>query len=366
MRRVETKKDLRRFIDFPYKLHRRDPLWVPQLRMDVRKLLDKKKHPYFEHGEADFFLAERDGKVVGRIMATENRAHNEFHEDRVGFFGFFETIDDQEVASELLDTAAAWLRARDLDTIRGPASYSSNEECGMLVEGIDTPPTILNPHNPPYYPVLVEGAGFAKAKDLIQFQSTSTEMPERLVRAAELIARRKGITLRSINMKRYREEIETVKKIYNEAWEKNWGFVPMTDAEVDRLADDLKPVLIPDFVVFAEMKGKVIGFAAALPDMNVALKKNPSGRIFPGIIKILLAARKIKRLRILMLGLLPEYRKTGADALMYHRIWAVGQERGFNWGEGGWILEDNTAMKNALERIGFEPYKTLRLYDRAL
>lgn len=347
-------------------MHRGDPLWVPPLRMDVKKLLDKKKHPYFEHGDADFFLAERNGKVVGRIMATENRAHNQFHEDRVGFFGFFETVDDQEVASALLDSAAAWLGARGLDTIRGPTSYSTNEECGLLVEGLDTPPTVLNPHNPPYYPELVEGAGFAKAKDLIQFQSTTTKMPERLIRAAELIARRKGITLRSINMKRYREEIETVKKIYNVAWEKNWGFVPMTDAEIDRLADDLKPVLVPEFIVFAEIKDQVIGFGVALPDMNVALKKNPSGRIFPGIIKILLAARKIKRLRILLLGLLPEYRKTGADALMYHRIWAAGQARGYNWGEGGWILEDNTAIKNGLERIGFEAYKTLRLYDRPL
>ncbi len=334
--------------------------------MDVKKLLDKKNHPYFEHGEADFFLAERAGKVVGRIMATENRAHNEFHEDKVGFFGFFETIDDEAVSSTLLNTAAHWLRARGLDTIRGPASYSTNEECGLLVEGIDTPPTILNPHNPPYYPTLVEAAGFKKAKDLIQLQSTTTELPERLIRGAELIAKRKGITLRAINMKRYKEEIEMVKTVYNEAWEKNWGFIPMTNTEIDHLAADLKPVVEPDLVVFAEMKGKIIGFAVALPDLNVALKKNPSGRFFPGIIKVLWAARKVTRLRILLLGLLPEYRKTGADALMYHWIWTKGMAKGFNWGEGGWILEDNLAIKNGLERIGFEPYKTLRMYDRPL
>ncbi|MEE8116283.1 MAG: hypothetical protein V3T28_04160, partial [Gemmatimonadales bacterium] len=191
-------------------------------------------------------------------------------------------------------------------------------------------------------------------------------MPERLILCARLLATRKKITLRQIEMKRFYEEIEHIKQVYNSAWEKNWGFVPMTEAEIDHLAKQLKPVIVPELVVLVEQEDRVIGFAVALPDLNVALKTNPSGRLFPGIVKILWAARKISRIRILLLGLLKEYRKTGADALMYHWIWEKGYALGYRWAEAGWILEDNTAMNNGLLRIGFEPYKTLRFYDRSL
>ena len=357
-------------------------MWVPQLRMDIRTLLSTTKNPFFERAEAQYFLAERpagtnsglprvkrDGQtleVVGRIAGIHNKPHNEFHDDSIGFFGFFECIDDQAVATALLDTAAEWVGGRGLTTIRGPASFSTNDECGLLVDGFDTPPTLLNPHNPPYYVTLVERAGFSKVKDLYQYESVDPEMPERLLRAARLIAERKNITLRPFNKKRFDDEIELIKKLYNSAWEMNWGFVPMSGEEIDHLAKQLKPVLVPDLVVFAEREGEVIGFAIALPDLNVALKKNPSGRIFPGILKILWAARKVNRIRILLLGLLKEYRKTGADALMYHWIWEKGRALGHRWAEAGWILEDNPAMSNALEHIGFQRYKTLRMYDRQL
>ena len=382
MRPVETAADLERFIALPYELFQGDPIWVPPLRMDVRTMLSRTKNPFFEHAEAEYFTAERpagtgprgpvyrrDGQaweVVGRIAAIHNRAHNDFHNDKVGFFGFFECIDDQAAADALFKTAAGWLKGKGLTAMRGPASFSTNDECGLLVDSFDLPPTILNPHNPRYYVGLVERAGFTKAKDLVQFQSTTTQMPERLMRGARLIAERKKITLRPMNMKKFDDEVELIKKVYNSAWERNWGFIPMTDKEIDHLAKQLKPVVVPDLVVFCEREGQVIGFAAALPDLNVALKKNPSGRLFPGIIKVLWAARKITRLRILLLGLLKEYRMTGADALMYQWIWDKGTARGFNWGEGGWLLEDNLAIINGLKNIGFAPYKTLRLYDRPL
>jgi hypothetical protein len=275
-------------------------------------------------------------------------------------------VDDQEVANALFTAAAAWLSARGLTVMRGPASFSTNDECGVLVDGFDTPPTVLNPHNPPYYVALMEQAGFTKAMDLWQYQSTSPSMPERLVRGAQLLAARQRITLRGLDMKRFDDEVERIKVVYNAAWEKNWGFVPMTDAEIDHLAQQLKPVVVPELVVFVERDGETIGFAAALPDLNVALRKNPGGRLFPGIVRVLWAARKITRLRILLLGLLTPYRKTGADALMYHWIWERGYARGYRWAEAGWILEDNTPMNNALVRIGFQHYKTLRLYDRPL
>jgi len=344
-------------------------MWVPLLRMDVRTMLSREKNPFFQHAEAQYFLAERGNgrnRVVGRIAAIHNRAHNEFHGDRVGFFGFFDCENDQAVADALFDAAAAWLRERGLDTMRGPASFSTNDECGLTVEGFDTPPTIMNPHNPPYYIDLVERAGFAKGMDMHQFRTVSNQLPDRLVRGAQLIKKRQGITLRTLDMKRFYEEVDRIKPMYNAAWEKNWGFVPMTEAEIDHLAKQLKPVVVPDLVVFAEKDGQTIGFALALPDLNVALKKNPSGRLFPGILKVLWAARKVTRMRILALGVLEEYRNTGADAVLYHWIWDRGYQIGYRWAEAGWILEDNAPMANALVRMGFEAYKTLRMYDRPL
>ncbi len=340
------------------------------MRMDMRKLLSRRKNPFFQHAEAEYFLAERRGgrsaEVVGRIAAIHNRGHNEFHEDTVGFYGFFESINDQSVADSLFHAAANWLKQRGLTVMRGPVSFSTNDECGLLIDGFDLPPAVLTPYTPAHYVDLTERAGFTKARDLLLYQSVNDQLPERLIRGAQLIAKRKKITLRSINMKRFSEEVELIKKVYNSAWERNWGFIPMTEAEIDHLAKDLKPVIVPELVVFAEREGELIGFAVALPDLNVALKTNPSGRLFPGILKILWKARKITRLRIMLLGVVPEYRRYGADALMYTWIWDKGYALGYRWGEAGWILEDNAAMNNGLLRMGFERYKTLRLFDRPL
>ncbi len=370
VRPVRAAADLHKFIAFPYRLHRGDPQWVPPLRMDMRKALSRRKNPFFQHAEAEYFLAERRGgrsaEVVGRIAAIHNRGHNEFHEDTVGFYGFFESINDQSVADSLFHAAANWLKQRGLTVMRGPVSFSTNDECGLLIDGFDTPPAVLTPYTPPHYVDLTERAGFTKARDLFLYHSVDDQLPERLIRGAKLIAKRKKITLRSIDMKRFSEEVELIKKVYNSAWERNWGFIPMTEAEIDHLAKDLKPVIVPELVVFAEREGELIGFAVALPDLNVALKTNPSGRLFPGILKILWKARQITRLRIMLLGVVPEYRRYGADALMYHWIWDKGYALGYRWGEAGWILEDNTAMNNGLVRMGFERYKTLRLFDRPL
>jgi GNAT superfamily N-acetyltransferase len=296
--------------------------------MDMNTMLSKKKNPFFQHSDAQYFLAERNGQVVGRIAAIENRAHNRYYNDKVGFFGFFETVDDQAVASELFSAAARWLKGRGLTIMRGPASFSTNDECGLLVEGFDTPPTLLNPHNPAYYVPLVEKAGFTKVKDMYQYFIAVTDqaigLPERLIRGAQLVAERNKLKARKLDMKRFDEEVGRIKQVYNSAWDKNWGFVPLTEAEIDHLAKQLKPIVVPEGVVFIEKEGALVGFAAALPDFNVALKKNPSGRLFPGILRVLWNSRKIKRGRILLLGLLPEYRKTGAEVLLYKWIWEEG------------------------------------------
>ena len=367
-----ARRELRDFIDFPYRLHARDPLWVPPLRRDVALLLSRTKNPFFEHAEAEYFLAEQDGKVVGRIAAIANRLHNEFHQDKVGFFGFFECVNDQAVANTLLDAAAAWLRPRGFATMRGPASFSTNDESGVLIDGFDTPPTLMMPHNPPYYLALLERAGFSKAKDLLVYQGGSMDaavpVPERLARATELIRKRAGLTLRALRVKDFAAEVERIKELYNLCWERNWGFIPMTDHEIDHLATQFKPVVVPELAPFLEKDGKPVGFALALPDLNVVFQKNRSGGMFPMVLKLLwaLKTRKIRRCRILLLGIIPEYRNKGFDAILYHWIWTTGAKFKIYWGEAGWILEDNAAMNAGLLKMGFTVYKTYRMLDRPL
>jgi GNAT superfamily N-acetyltransferase len=363
---VEGKSDLEAFVALPYELHRQDPMWVGPLRRDVRTLLSPRDNPFWEHAAARHFLARCDGRVVGRISAIDNRLHNEVHQESVGFFGFFECIDDEAVAARLFDAAAAWLRMRGLSVLRGPASPSMNDECGLLVDGFDTPPTLMQPHNPRYYQKLLESAHFQKAKDLLAYQPLQREMPDRLVQGAVLLQKRYGISVRPLDMKNFDRDVDVIKRLYNKAWEKNWGFVPMTDREIEHMARQFKPVVDPNLVLFAMQKGEPIGMTITLPDFNVALRANRSGKLFPGIVKVLWASRKIDRARILVLGTIPEWRGKGVDALLYKAVWENANKRGIFWGEGGWVLEDNPAMNNAMIRIGFGVYKTYRMYDRPL
>ncbi len=369
---VRSASDLRRFIALPYRLYRDDPLWAPPLRRDVRILLSRRRNPFFEHAEAEYFLARRNGAVVGRVAAVANRLHNEFHGDRVGFFGFFEAEADPSITGRLLDAAAAWLARRGFDTMRGPASFSTNDECGLLVDGFGTPPAILMPHNPRWYPGLLEGAGLRPVKDLLVYQGGSMEretpLPDRLTRGVELIRRRLGLSLRPLSLRAFPAEVERIKRLYNRSWERNWGFIPLTDHEIDHLAAQFKPVVVPDLAPFLEKDGEPIGFALALPDLNVSLRRNRGGWFLPGALRLLrdLRTGRINRMRILLLGVLPEYRGKGLDALLYHWMWEKGLQHGITWAEAGWILEENTAMNAGLLKIGFTVYKTYRLYDRPL
>jgi len=367
---VSDGRGLDRFIAFPYDHYRDAPLWVPQLRRDMRTLLSPAKNPFFEHAEAQYFLAvgRSDGRTVGRIGAIKNDMHNREHQDRVGFYGFFESVDDQGVANALFDTAAAWLRAKGFDTMRGPMNPSVNDECGLLIENNGTPPSLMMPYNFSYYQQLHERYGFTKAKDLLAFDGGGADAaPERFRKLGERALRRSGITLRTLNKKRFDSEVELIKKLYNRAWEKNWGFVPLTDAEIDHLAKQLKPIVVPDLVIFAEQAGgDVVGFAVGLPDFNLALLHNRSGRLFPGILKVLWRARKIHRARILLLGVLPELRGRGIDAILYHRVWEASVKHGMPTGEAGWILEDNELMKKAATALGFRQSKVFRVYDKPL
>ncbi len=367
VREIAPGDSLRPFIDLAWKTNAGDPNWVPPLRMAVEPLLDRRKHPFHRHAEVAYFLAERGGEAVGRVAAIVNRAHNDYHGDTVGFFGFFESVDDPAVAGALLDAAAGWLRARGRTVMRGPMNFSTNEECGLLVDGFDSPPTIMMTHNPRFYGALLEGAGMEKARDLLAYWIPGGRVPERLVRGAERIARRDRVRVRTLRMDRLDEEIRIIERVYNAAWNRNWGFVPMTAAEFAAMAKDLKPVADPDLCLIAEVDGEAVGFSLALPDLNQALKHLPDGRLFPfGLLKLLWHKRKIDVARLITLGFTPEYQKAGLGTLLYLKTFETGIRKGYRGAEASWILEDNWEMRRAIERIGAYVVKTYRIYDRAL
>jgi len=367
IREIEPGASLRPFIDLSWKMNAGDPAWVPPLRRQLRTMLDRRKHPFHQHAEVAYFLAEREGEPVGRIAAIVNHRHNEFHEDRVGFFGFFECENDGATARGLLDRAGTWLAARDMDWMRGPMNFSTNEECGLLVEGFDNPPSVMMPHNPLYYGTLLEGAGLEKETDLLAYGLTEKEPPERFVRLGERAARKAGVRVRSLDMRRFREEVDAIQRVYNSAWSRNWGFVPMTEEEFDFMAREMKPVVDPDLCLIAETaEGEPIGFSLALPDVNQALKRL-NGRLFPfGILRFLLDRRRIDRMRVLTLGFTPEYTHAGLGPFLYLRTWHLGAQKEYRAAEASWILENNREMRGALERMGAEVSRVYRIYGRSL
>ena len=364
-------KQTTRFIKSQWLFYKDDPNWVPPLIMDRKKLLDQKKNPFYQHAEMQLFVAEQDGKIVGRIAAIINHNHNVTHKDKVGFFGFFECINDQGVATSLFTAAEQWLRERGMTDIRGPVNPSMNDESGLLVDGFDGPPVILMTYNPPYYGALIEGAGFSKAKDLYAYLiRQETYRSEKLLRLADRIKERNGITFRNVNLKnkaQFTKDVADIKHIYNVAWEDNWGFVKMTDDEFDFLAADLKQIADPEYIFFAEVKGKLAGFILCLPDINQSLIHNKKGGLLGGVFHLLTKQKKINLLRIVVLGVLPEYRKLGVDAAMYHEIGLRGEPRGIKAGEASWILEDNEMMNRGLTQImNGERYRTYRVYQKQL
>ncbi len=363
---VRSASEQRAFIELPYRLYRNDPLWVPPLRRDVADLLNP-RHPFHQHAQTELFLARDDrGRVVGRIAAAKNDAHLAQHQDGAGFFGFFETERDSAIAPKMFDAAGKWLTERGLTVMRGPASFSVNEECGLLVRGFDTPPAIMMPHNPPWYADVIEGYGFEKARDLLAYWLTDAKVPERVERIADTLAKRHEIVIRAINMKDFDAEVARIRSLYNDGWQANWGNVPMTDAEFTHMAKQFKPVAVPEMVLFAYVHGTLAGFALALPDLNVALR-HMKGRLLPfGWALGLWYGRKINRGRVLTLGVLPQYQRTGASDLLYLTLIKNAKAKGFVRGEASWILEDNALMRMVIERVGGEAYKTYRLYDKAI
>lgn len=362
---VESKKDLDDFIKFPFTLYSNDPNYVPPLIREMRTTFSD-KNPFFIHATARSFIAKKEGRAAGRIVAIINRRHIECHKEQAGFFGFFESSQNEEVASALLDKAAGSLRKEGMQIMRGPMNFSTNEDCGFLMEGFDSPPMLMTPYNPPYYHDLMEKCGLKKSKDLYAYILDIPEgLPRKIIRVAD-IAAKSGIRVRPLNKKFFEREMNIFKVVYNSAWEKNWGFIPLTDEELVHLGNSLKPVIVPELTLIAERENEPVGFMGLLPDFNLVLK-HMKGRMDPAsIMKALYYSKKIKDLRLLLLGIKAEFRNKGVHALLFREGFKGVRNGGYKRVEFSWILEDNIPVQRLVEMIGGRLYKKYRIYEKGL
>jgi hypothetical protein len=364
--------DLERFFDVADALYAGSPYWVAPLRGDLAKVF-KDENPFFRHGEMQLFIARRDGRDVGRIAAILDRNHNAFHGEKVVFFGFFESADDPAVAGALLDAVAVWGRERKMEVLRGPTNPTLNDEAGLLVEGFDSPPVLMMTYNPPYYASLLEGQGLRKAKDLLAYWFPLEEKPlERLSRLADRFRKRTSdIVVRNVSKGSLTRDLLRIREVYNEAWEKNWGFVPMTAEEMDFMAARLKPLLVEELLWLAEAKRpdgslEPIAFMLMMPDYNQAIAPT-RGRLLPlGWLKFLLEARKIKTVRVITLGIKAPYRQSGIQSIMMADSLRFLLSKGYTGAEVSWLLEDNDLVIRSVRLWGGRLYKTYRIYERSV
>ncbi|MFZ9594526.1 MAG: N-acetyltransferase [Bdellovibrionia bacterium] len=372
---VRSKADWDEFIDLPWTLYQNDPYWVPPLKIAVRDLLDVNRSPFFKHASAYPLLAYRGTQCVGRVVGVVDEHHNRFHEEKTGFFGFFEAINDPAVAHLLLDEVAQWVKAQGMNVLRGPMNPSTNYECGLLVEGFEDSPSVMTTYNPSYYASLLESWGLQKSKDLYAYgiDGLKAKFSDRLIAQSERIRKKGAVTFRSVRMKEFDQEVDRLLEIYNDAWEKNWGFVPMEPEEFRHLAKDMKTIMDPELCLIAEVRGEPAAFALTLPDVNQAFKKVKNGKLLPfGLFQLLWnikgwgKKKTINRCRIITLGIKKAYREYGIGPLLYTEYLKRGPALGYFTGEASWILEDNKPMNKALELMCGQRTKVYRIYDRAL
>lgn len=362
IKEVTNKKLLKDFVTFPLILYKNDPFYAPPLIKDMMEHLTD-KNPFFKRAKAKFFIAYKNGKPLGRIAAIVNYAHLEFHRDNVGFFGLFECINDHTVANALFDKAKEFLKENNLQKMRGPMNLSTNEECGFLYEGFDTPSMIMIPYNPSYYNELAESYGMKKVKDLYCFLApVPDKLPLKIERIAQF-AEKQGIKARTVKLKNLTQELYAFMEVYNSAWAQNWGFIPITKEEIDYMAKKLKPIALPELVIVAEKNDEPVGFFGAIPDFNEVLRKI-KGRLTPwAILKALYYRRKIESIRLLLFGVKKEFRHKGVESIMLREAFKGAKKYGFKKVEFSWILEDNFDTINLTQIINAQRYKTLRIYE---
>ena len=367
---VRSRSDRNAFIRFPWRIYENDPAWVPPLIIERKAFLDPKRHPFYQHGDATLLLAKRNGEVVGRIMASDDPNYNSLHQSNVGCFGLFDCINDGEVAGALFRAAAEWMGGKGRDEIMGPIDYSTNYVCGLLIDGFQHPPTLLTAHNPPYYADLLERCGFTKARDWYAWWfSEAPPSAERLRKIASARADKQGVRIRPVNLKDMAGEAQRIRAIYNQAWEKNWGFVPFTETEFEHMANEMKPLLIPPATLIAEIGNEPVGFVIGVPDINVALR-HINGRLTTfglpiGLLKLLYYRTKIRTGRLVALGVVEKYRRVGVAEMLVLQVMDEAFKRGFT-GELSMTLEDNVMVNRFIEAMGAARYKTYRIYRRSL
>ncbi len=366
--KVKTGKELKEFISLPYSLYKNDTNYVPDLRIVQKETLNKKKNPFFKHAKAEYFIAkDTSNRVVGRVAAITNENYVKHWNENYGFFGFFESVNDRKVSDALFEAAINWLKEKGVDGVYGPMNPSTNDTCGTLVEGFDSPPYVMMVHNKKYYNTLITGYGFKKKMDLFSYRIIIDDFPERYVSLGDQIEerlKRRGITIRKVNFKDIKNEASKLQYIYNKAWEKNWGFIPMSDDEFKEIVKELKMVTSSDYVFIAEDKGKPIAFIANLPNINEITINIRNGKLLPfNFIKLINFKKKIKKLRTLTLGLIEDYRNTGIDTCLYSRSFHAAKKGGFDEAEASWILENNVMMNRILQNVGADPYKRYRIYS---
>jgi hypothetical protein len=364
---VKNQQDLMTFIRFPWEIYQGDRYWVPPLVKDQLLKFDP-NHPFRSHSEMIFFLAYRGGKVVGRIVGIIDHHYIEFHQEKLGFFGFFESIPDAEVAGILLSRVADWLKGHGMEKMAGPMNPSTNDECGLLIEGFDSSPCLMMPYNPRTYPSLLEGFGLRKRMDLYAYLlEEPTFHLTRLDRITERLRKREPqLYVRPIQLRRFDEELKIVKEIYNQAWSKNSGFVPMTDEELNLTAKELKPLVVSELILFAYWGKDPVAFSVSLPDYNEVLK-HLNGKIgLLGAIKFLYYSKKIHKIRVMLLGVKRDFQKKGVEGLLYIETFKRGNKKGYHTAECSWILEENVLMQHGIEAMGGNRYKTYRIYEMRL
>ena len=364
VREVKNEKDLMAFIRFPWEIYRKDLYWVPPLIKD-QLLKFSPHHPFRSHSEMILFLALQGEKIVGRMAGIIDHHYVELHQEKVGFFGFIESIHEAEVTEILLSRVKGWLKEHGMEKMAGPMNPSTNDECGLLIDGFDASPCLMMPYNPEYYPSLLEGVGLRKRMDLYAYLlEQSSFLLDRLNRITERLKKREPqLYIRPINLRHFDGELKLVKEIYNQAWSKNWGFVPMTDEEINLLGKDLKPLVISDLVLFAYLGEEPVGFSVALPDYNEVLK-HLNGKIgLLGGLKFLYYSKKINKIRVMLLGVKHAFQKKGIEGLLYIETFKRGIKKGYIRAECSWIIENNVLMQHGIEAMGGRRYKTYRIYD---